>query len=73
MDVNIQSKWGYSILTESMCNTPDLTLTKYVLQRKADPNLRTLFGTTPLISASNYCVNMALIHVLPTALMDCRH
>ena len=63
IDVNIQSKWGYSILTECITNNPDQILTKYLLENNANPNLKTMFGTTPLISAV-LCDNFEGIQLL---------
>eukprot|EP00483_Globobulimina_turgida_P000404 UN00404 len=48
--VDIQSKWGYSALHESVMNCPDLELATFLLKNGANPNLKTIFGDTPLHS-----------------------
>ena len=48
--VDIQSKWGYSSLHECVINQPDLEFAKFLLQNGANPNLKTIFGETPLHS-----------------------
>eukprot|EP01083_Nonionella_stella_P072665 195982_1 len=49
--VDIQSKWGYSALFESVINEPDLKLAEFLLQNGADPNIKNVFGSAPLHTA----------------------
>eukprot|EP01084_Bolivina_argentea_P295644 509048_1 len=49
--VDIQNKWGYSCLHESVINCQDLEFAKFLLTRGANPNLKTIFGDSPLHSA----------------------
>eukprot|EP01084_Bolivina_argentea_P267428 453943_1 len=49
--INIQSKWGFSALHESVINYPDLYFTAFLLKNGSEPNIKNIFGDTPLHSA----------------------
>eukprot|EP01084_Bolivina_argentea_P115782 205838_1 len=49
--INIQSRWGYTTLYESVINTPDLRFAEFLLRNGADPNCRNIFDDVPLIGA----------------------
>eukprot|EP01084_Bolivina_argentea_P119284 211519_1 len=48
--IDIQSKWGYSALHECVINCPDLEFATFLLKNDANPNLKSVFGDTPLHS-----------------------
>eukprot|EP01084_Bolivina_argentea_P150071 262075_1 len=49
IDINIQNKWGYAVLHESLLNIPDFEYAKLLLTNGANPNQYTILGTFPMI------------------------
>eukprot|EP01083_Nonionella_stella_P046089 123424_1 len=52
LDVNIQNKFGYTVLAEAVINSPDLEFATFLLKNGADPNIYNIFCSTPLHAAS---------------------
>eukprot|EP01084_Bolivina_argentea_P278850 476579_1 len=51
LNINIQNKWGYTVLYESIMNNPDIQLATYLLNHGADVNMKNIFGSTALLSS----------------------
>eukprot|EP01084_Bolivina_argentea_P154926 270037_1 len=49
--IDIQSKWGYTALHESLINNPDLYFAQFLLNNDANPNVKNIFGEPLLYSA----------------------